>query len=347
MGRTVEFRRDRDGIWLFGRGERHINGASELITFDDDLDKCTATDLQAALRLSRAYLGDDYLVPVLVALDDEEDYIDEEHSLVQGPSFHLRNGALTIPLSFTFWGEHHRDLSQIVRATLEPLLERHRLTIVECELRETFRRRPYRLVDTVISFNTRERTLRELFDFGRDAEALVERYTGPLTRETARDLIRGGHASVLIGQPEGHWLEAKRQHYDLRKGGAGQIRLAESVAKFANAELGGLIVVGMSTKSLPDGDYIRKLSPMPRNKGVLRQYHQALKEHLFPPPDNLTIEPIEVPDNGMLILIDVPPQPEELNPFLVHGDSWTASSREHSSALCAGEVNRPYQSPCR
>jgi hypothetical protein len=26
-----------------------------------------------------------------------------------------------------------------------------------------------------------------------------------------------------------------------------------------------------------------------------------------------------MPDDGMLILIDVPPQPEELKPFLVHG----------------------------
>ena len=32
-------------------------------------------------------------------------------------------------------------------------------------------------------------------------------------RVIAGDLIRGGHANVLIGQPEGHWLKVKRQHH--------------------------------------------------------------------------------------------------------------------------------------
>jgi hypothetical protein len=44
-----------------------------------------------------------------------------------------------------------------------------------------------------------------------------------------------------------------------------------------------------------------------------------LRDHLHPPPDNLRIEAVDMPDDGMLILIDVPPQPEELKPFLVHG----------------------------
>ena len=40
---------------------------------------------------------------------------------------------------------------------------------------------------------------------------------GGLDRVIAGDLIRGGHANVLIGQPEGHWLEVKRQHYDFER----------------------------------------------------------------------------------------------------------------------------------
>jgi hypothetical protein len=320
MGRSVEFRRDGDeGTWLFAGRERYVNGALELIIFDDDLDKCIATDLQAALRRARAYLGDHYPVHVLVAQDDEDSYVDEEHSFVHGPSFHLHNDALATSLSFAFSRDNDQDLPQAVKTTVGPLLQRHRMTIIECEPRETFRRQPFQLVDTLIGFNTRGRTLRELFDIGEGAEALIEALDGgPLTREMARDLIRAGHASVLIGQPEGHWLDAKIQHYDLGTM-AGHIKLALAVARFANAAMGGLVVVGMSTTKVRGEEYIRKLSPMPRNKGVLRQYHHALKDHLFPPPDYLTIEPIEVRDDGMLILIDVPPQPEELKPFLVHG----------------------------
>jgi hypothetical protein len=48
-------------------------------------------------------------------------------------------------------------------------------------------------------------------------------------------------------------------------------------------------------------------------------YKQAIEDHLHPPPDNLRIEAIDAQDDGMLILIDIPPQPEELKPFLVHG----------------------------
>jgi hypothetical protein len=131
---------------------------------------------------------------------------------------------------------------------------------------------------------------------------------------------------VLIGQPEGHWLDVKKQHYDLHtKAGKinlshiGKIRLAQSVSRFCNSEDGGLVLVGMDTKPVDGGEEITRLCPVPRNKAMLGLYQQALADHLHPPPDNLSIEAIDVPYDGMLILIDVPPQPEELKPFLVHG----------------------------
>src|SRR4029453_10768710 len=90
------------------------------------------------------------------------------------------------------------------------------------------------VVYVTIGFNTRNRTLRQLYDFSEDAEALIGALDGgELTRVTAGDLIRAGHANVLIGQPEGHWLEVKRQHYDLSVD-TGKIKLAESVSRFCN-----------------------------------------------------------------------------------------------------------------
>ena len=47
----------------------------------------------------------------------------------------------------------------------------------------------------------------------------------------------------------------KRQHYDL-SADAGKIKLAQSVSRFCNAEDGGLVVVGMSTKKVPGGEEI-------------------------------------------------------------------------------------------
>jgi hypothetical protein len=117
---------------------------------------------------------------------------------------------------------------------------------------------------------------------------------------------------------EGHWLDVKSQHYDLRTTG-GKIKLAQSVSCFCNSEEGGLVVVSMSSKKVPGGEEIRELHPVPRDKTMVQRYKKALEAHLHPPPDNIHIDAIDVSDDGMLLLIDVPPQPEEHKPFLVHG----------------------------
>jgi hypothetical protein len=51
---------------------------------------------------------------------------------------------------------------------------------------------------------------------------------------------------------------------------------------------------------------------------VRRRYVQVLQNPPYPPPDDLSIEVVHV-DGGDLLLIAIPPQPEELKPFLVHG----------------------------
>ena len=67
-----------------------------------------------------------------------------------------------------------------------------------------------------IRFDTRGRTLDNIYSVGQDIVALMGAMEGgPLARLTAGDLVRGGHARVLIGQSEGHWLDVKSQHYDL------------------------------------------------------------------------------------------------------------------------------------
>jgi hypothetical protein len=121
----------------------------------------------------------------------------------------------------------------------------------------------------------------------------------------------------LIGQPEGHWLDVKGQHCDLSTD-HGEISLAQAVTRFCNAEDGGLVVVGMSAKKVPGGEEIHGLCPVPKDGRMPRRYQQVLEKRVFPPPDGLTIEAV-AEAGGMLVLIDIPPRPEELKPFLVHG----------------------------
>ncbi len=93
-----------------------------------------------------------------------------------------------------------------------------------------------------IGFNTRGWNLPALHQVGEDAIALLEAMsTGQLTRQTAGDLLRAGQARVLIGQPEGHWLDVKGQQYPLNTP-KGQVSLAQAVSRFCNAETGGLVV---------------------------------------------------------------------------------------------------------
>jgi hypothetical protein len=95
--------------------------------------------------------------------------------------------------------------------------------------------------------------------------------TAILVANRSRTLLRGGHAEALVGQAEGQWLEAKRQHCDLG-GTAGTISLAQAVARFANAEQGGLVVVGLETKDAAGEEVIRKVTPMPHDPRIVRKY---------------------------------------------------------------------------
>lgn len=318
--RTVEFRLDPinhcdDPTWLVGGEVRETNDSNELILLLDDLEKCRATDLQAAFRREARICGDGYDPPA--AIISAVEYYDKDLVLAEPIRFDMLDDKLTLSLEFGFDEGDERDLQQLVRTLLGPLLRRHRMTIVKAESHEAPWPPEAMSVDVSIGFNTRERTLRELYDIGEDAYALVEAmHSGQLTRQTAGDVIRGGHANVLIGQPEGHWLEVKRQHYDLRVD-TGKIKLAESVSRFCNSEDGGLVIYGMASKKVPN-DVIHRICPLPRDKGMVGRYRRVLRDHLHPPPDNLRIEAVDA-DDGMLILIDVPPQPEELKPFLVHG----------------------------
>jgi len=197
------------------------------------------------------------------------------------------------------------------------LLVRHGLWLVSTE------QDPYRPtapwgIYVEIGFHNRGRIVADLVRIGLDALALLDAINnGNLGRDQVADLLRGGHAQALVGQAEGQWLEAKRQHYDLT-GTGGKISLAQAVARFANAELGGLVVVGLETKHVLGHDVIRKVTPMPHDARIVRKYQQVLDHRLHPPVEGLRIEAV-VGKDGDLIILDIPPQPEDLKPFLVHG----------------------------
>lgn len=310
---TVRFDTNYPYGLYFGDRLRSYDQDSNVVAHVDDLRECSATDLLRAMRHSED------AVSALRISEVDEDFFDEEESLAGPVSFERLDNKLTLVIDFLVddWGDVDQQ-GDLIKQALVPMLKRQRMTPLEAWHDEQSAVPPW-LWRARIGFSTRSRTLDELYAVGQDAIALMEAIRGgPLSRQMVGDLVRGGHARVLIGQYEGHWLDVKSQHYDLATD-RGQISLAQSVSRFCNSEAGGLVVVGMTTKRIPGGEEIRNINPLPRDDSASRRYQQTLERRVFPPPDNLSVESIPVGTDKMLMLIDVPPQPEELKPFLVHG----------------------------
>jgi hypothetical protein len=341
---TVRLRRDpkSDG-WYFGeklRGRGFY--ADRIFGRLPDLEGCSATDLRRALR---ADLGHGIDNPGMLLSADDVAYYDDEECSLEPIEFGLHEDALSMTFGLATnvsmapdrhtseaapflrsdgledegaWYDEDAAGAHVLSGVLKPFLERHRATLRGVTQDLDWAYPPWRWkADATVE--VRGRSVIDAINLARDAIALGEAFgqNGEFTREIAADLVRAGHAAALIGLPEGQWLDVKSQHYDLGQG-VGKIKLAQAVAKFANAEMGGLLIIGLSGKKVPGGEVLTKLCPVAIDGRTMRQYQQALESRLYPPPDLLSIEPVGTSELG-LVLIDIPPQPEELKPFLVHG----------------------------
>jgi len=54
-------------------------------------------------------------------------------------------------------------------------------------------------------------------------------------------------------------------------------------------------------------------------RSTIRRYRQALANRIFPLRTGLVIQTVETESGRGLVVVSIPPQDEELKPFLVHG----------------------------
>jgi hypothetical protein len=305
-------------MWFFGDHRRSSDGAYSLVIKRNDLSTATATDLARALRKARKYDAEPEAVLIDLALDDE--YSPKE-SIVDPISFTmLDDGRLAIRCALTSndYIDGDRQLYATVAPLLEPLLRRLNAQLVTVAVDAHRSAAPY-FHEALVTTLTRDKTLDELYAIAESVNELFNASTvGHLTRDTIVDLIIGGRPDLLIGQSEGEWLDVKSQHYDLTTA-RGKISLAEAVSRFANAEEGGIVVVGMDTKRIPGGEVIKSVRPIAINTATSRRYRQAIENRLFPFPTALKVQTIEISAGHGLVVISIPPQEEDLKPFLVHG----------------------------
>jgi hypothetical protein len=170
----------------------------------------------------------------------------------------------------------------------------------------------------IFSLDVRRRgtTVGEAYKLAKAILELVEYADdGEITRERALDLLRGGRVDVLLGRREGTWLDCKRTPYP--KTDVGRLELAKDVAAFANAD-GGVLALGIATRKDNNVEIASAVMPCVLGAVNVHSYRRTIQRRVHPYPERLEIFPIS-DSGGEVWIISIPPQPEELKPFLVHG----------------------------
>lgn len=164
------------------------------------------------------------------------------------------------------------------------------------------------------------RTVGELFALSVEAQALLDaaQADGELTASTARDLVAAGQASVLLGQPESRWLDAKREPHALR-GDAAKWEFAKDVAAFANTGRDALIVYGIETRREHSGDVLGTLRPFKLTSFDVAVARQVLTERLTLVIPDLDVGAMETRAGYGYGWVYVPAQPSATRP------SWSAA----------------------
>lgn len=171
-------------------------------------------------------------------------------------------------------------------------------------------------------------------------------------------MIQISRIDALVGLQESEWLEAKSTPYDLRPASSKpwKLEIAKDIAQFANAEAGGLLVIGLRTRRIDGIDTIDQITAFPPDSKRVQSYRDTIKERIYPPIVGLELDAVQI-NGSHVIYAFVPPQRDDNKPYLVsgtviddgvyesqgitivrrHGDaSITITAREIHSALAAG-----------
>ncbi|MEV1130512.1 hypothetical protein [Agromyces sp. NPDC049794] len=167
------------------------------------------------------------------------------------------------------------------------------------------------------------RTVSVLMDGGAAlADYLKATRDGPLHASGVLNLLRGGHFNLLIGEVESEYLEVKTAMHPIWVAGTpgekAKIELAQDVARFANADVDAVLVVGYR-EAAGGGSEIGSLTPVRDSLLNKAQISEVLDARIVPPVDGLLIEKFATSPTDAVLAIYVPKQPAEMQPYLVHG----------------------------
>ena len=110
--------------------------------------------------------------------------------------------------------------------------------------------------------------------------------------------------------------------------------LAKDVASLANADAGGVIVIGAHTKRRHGVDTIDAVKKIPLEMLNAESMRQSLRSKIRPSIEGLEIKTVDHGDGRGITYIHIPPQPDDLKPFVVAGVSCAASTSGTASSAC-------------
>jgi hypothetical protein len=143
----------------------------------------------------------------------------------------------------------------------------------------------------------------------------------------------------LVGEVENQFFDAKGQAYQFDIGMDAKREFAKDVAAFANAN-GGYIFIGFATRPavLRAGEEIVEARPLDQTLFDSDRYHKLLEEWLFPQPEAITIDWVQLGSDKAkgIGVIFIPPQNDLSKPFLIT----RAIGDKKSTELLVGYVER-------
>lgn len=301
---------------VLGHGQLWFDDTGGLIGAADVAEAASLTELRNALERHRRLDGTMVEFMLSVFDVDEDLLMEEEGSVSPRPiGLELTERHTFIVLTMAVEPEIRFNQHELA-AILWPQLTRHRAVVMELA------QDPLPLMNLThltVKIEPRGRTVGDALTVGDDLYALwMASLGGSLNPETVADLVRAQRPQLLTGQPESVWLEAKGGAYDLSST-LSQLELGKDVAALANRADGGILLIGLTTGKTQGVDTIKKVVPLSKRDLRPSRYQQVIDKVVFPRPQDLVIEFVEVePDHGVMLIL-VPAQPEVLFPFLVIG----------------------------
>jgi hypothetical protein len=246
--------------------------------------------------------------------DDAADRFDVETSSPLPYRLVCRDADLLLEVDL--WSKDRLPDDSELFAGMASLLERWRADVVDAEDRDV----DYGYARSLaFRMPIARRTVNEAVALGEEilnlADVIIRGGLGP---SIARELLEAGLWRLFLDMYEANWLEVKSQHYGRTT--SDELSFANDVASFCNAA-GGLLIIGMKTRRLPEGDRIAVINECPLPRAIVRRYEQLLRRYPYPAPRGLRIQALRrrPQDEAGLLLVEIPDQPELLRPFLVRG----------------------------